>query len=412
MTETHRTQLIITFSAAFFLTACSAHELTKGEAAEPGHGISQQSAAGHESVVYPTAYKQFEKSAGNTLVLDLTKKQGVNSIVPRLSQDRVVYVGETHDRFDHHLNQLEVIRQLHRSKPNIAIGMEFFQQPFQPVLDDYIGGRISEKEMLLKTEWYKRWRYDYRLYRPIMRYAREHAVPVIALNVAGELIERVSAVGLAGLSQAERSQMPREMDNSDKRYRERIQSVYQGHPHAGKGGFARFLEVQLAWDEGMAERIVRFLRENPDGDMVVLAGSGHLMYGTGIPNRVRRRLPLASHIILPADNIALNPDIADFVVYPEQVQLPPAGLLGVLLDRGDEGVRVSGLLPNSAAAQAGIEEGDYILRLNGEAVNDTAGIKVRMLDKSPGDSVELQVLRKRVLLEDKILQFEFELGRE
>ena len=38
--------------------------------------------------------------------------------------------------------------------------MEFFQQPFQPALDDYIAGKIDEKEFLKKSEYYLRWRIE------------------------------------------------------------------------------------------------------------------------------------------------------------------------------------------------------------------------------------------------------------
>ena len=117
-------------------------------------------------------------------VLDLRKRSVLHDIIKELSSKRVVYVGETHHRYGHHLTQLEIIKQLHRINPNIAIGMEFFQQPFQPILDDYIAGNISESEMLKKTEWYEHWRYDFRLYQDIMQYAHEHKIPVIALNVS------------------------------------------------------------------------------------------------------------------------------------------------------------------------------------------------------------------------------------
>lgn len=412
MMEKSRFLPVITLSTTLFLTACSAHDLPQGEAAGLTRSSSQGSVAAHKKISHPATGDPAAKLSGNPVVLDLTNRQGLNSIIPRLMEDRVVYVGETHDQFGHHLNQLEVIRQLHHRNPAMAIGMEFFQQPFQSVLDDYIGGRISEKEMLLKTEWYDRWRYDYRLYRPIMRYAREHRIPVIALNVARELTDRVSEVGVAGLNEAERIRVPQELDNSNERYRERIRAVYQAHPHAGSGGFDRFLEVQLTWDEGMAEQVVRYLQKNGDKNMVVLAGSGHLMYGTGIPSRVQRRLPVKSHIILPAENMTLNPDIADFIIYPDQIELPPAGLMGVLLDQGERGVRVSGLVPKSAAKQAGVEEGDFILYLNGEAVSSTADIKIGMLDKSPGDRVKLQILRESMVWGEKILQFDFNLVGE
>ena len=390
---------IIALSSALSLTACSAHDLSRGG-----------EATGHTADSHPGVESHAETSSSNAPILDLTKKQGLSSIMPLLARDRVVFVGETHDNFGHHLNQLEVIRQLHRRNPDIAIGMEFFQQLFQPALYDYIGGRSSEREMLLRTEWYQRWRYDYRLYRPIMEYARRHGIPVVALNVARELTDRVSEVGFDGLNDEERARIPQQIDTSDTGYRERIRSVYQSHPHSPGSSFERFLEVQLTWDEGMADRVAHYLQRHADRNMVVLAGSGHLMYGSGIPDRVQRRVPVASHVLLPADNIPLNPDIADFLVYPERVELPQAGMMGVMLDKGDKGVLISGVVPESAADQAGIEKGDLILRLNGDAVGNVADVKIGMLDKSPGDKVELQLLRKKVVWGERTLQLELELG--
>jgi len=400
-----------TLIAALTLTACSAHEPTREGAPGRAHSAARQSTTVHKSVTHPVVTEsQIENFAAKAPVLDMTKMQKLDSIINRLSESRVVYVGETHDSYGHHLNQLEVIRQLHRRNPDMAIGVEFFQQPFQSALDEYISGRSGEKEMLLATEWFERWRFDYRLYRPIMRYAREHGIPVTALNVARELTERVSEVGIEGLSAAERAQIPRQLDDSDEDYRARIRAVYQSHPRSGSGGFDRFLQVQLTWDEGMAERVTQYLQKHTGRTMVVLAGSGHLMYGTGIPDRVSRRLPIASRILLPADSIRLGPDIADFVVYPASVELPQAGLMGVLLEKGEKGVRISGVVPHSAADRAGIKKGDVIQHLNGESVTSVADIKVGMLDKSPGDKVELQILRKQMVWGEEVLQLEFELG--
>ena len=44
--------------------------------------------------------------------------------------------------------ELEIIKDLHRRGRNIAIGMEMFQRPFQKALDDYIEGKIDEREFL------------------------------------------------------------------------------------------------------------------------------------------------------------------------------------------------------------------------------------------------------------------------
>jgi len=78
--------------------------------------------------------------------IDLDAPLPLDKLVAQLATKRVVFVGETHDRNDNHLNQLEIIKRLHELDPNIAIGVEYFQQPFQKQVDDYIDGRIQENE--------------------------------------------------------------------------------------------------------------------------------------------------------------------------------------------------------------------------------------------------------------------------
>ena len=97
-----------------------------------------------------------------TQVVDPATLTGLDALVTKLADRRVVFVGESHDRYEDHLNQLAVIRGLHEQDVDLAIGMEMFQQPFQPALDAYIAGEINEEEMLRRTDYFERWRFDYR----------------------------------------------------------------------------------------------------------------------------------------------------------------------------------------------------------------------------------------------------------
>jgi uncharacterized iron-regulated protein len=85
----------------------------------------------------------------------------------QLQHKRVVFIAETHDRYDHHLNQLPIVRGLRERGVDLAVGMESFQEPFQPHLDRYIAGEIGEKALLKRTQYYERWRYDFRLLIPV-----------------------------------------------------------------------------------------------------------------------------------------------------------------------------------------------------------------------------------------------------
>jgi hypothetical protein len=142
----------------------------------------------------------------------------LNGLIDKLASRRLVFVGETHDRYEDHLNQLAIIDGLRLRGKDVAIGMEPFQQPFQGDLDAYIAGTIDEAELLRRTDYFERWRYDYRLYRPILRLARAHGIPVIALNLEREITEAVGDGGLEALDSAQRSRIPVDLDRSDPAY--------------------------------------------------------------------------------------------------------------------------------------------------------------------------------------------------
>jgi uncharacterized iron-regulated protein len=337
-------------------------------------------------------------------VVDLRSLPPLAKIIPRLDGARVVFVGETHDRYDHHLSQLEVIRGLHARRGDIAIGMEFFQQPFQAALDDYVAGRIEERELLARTEYYERWRFDYRLYRPILQYAREHRIPLIALNLPTELTRKAGEVGLEGLDPDERAQVPAQIDRGNADYRERLRAIFEQHPQSDDQPFERWLDVQLLWDEGMAERASRYLTEHPGGTLVVLAGAGHLVHGAGIPDRVTRRSGARGVVILPADVGPAEPGLADFLLTSELERLPPAGRLGVMVDSSASGrLTVVSVEPGSGAEAAGLREGDELLAIDGVPLARFSDLRVALLDRNPGDAVQLEASRSRWLRGDQRL---------
>ncbi len=343
--------------------------------------------------------------------LDLKDTMKLDNVISKISSARVVYVGETHDSYADHLTQLEIIRRLHAKNQDVAIAMEQFQQPFQDILDRFIRGELGEHDLIRESEWMQRWKYDYRLYRPILSYARDHHIPVIALNIPKEITSKVSKNGIEGLTKDEKTNIPNDIDYSDEKYHARLRRIYENHPHKNESGFERFLQIQLLWDEGMAERTAEYLKTNPKHQLVVLAGSGHLMYGSGIPQRVSRRVAVESAIVLPTGDFSLGPDIADFLVQGSGEQLPGKGLLGLYLEDDTEGVKIKDLVQDGAAGKAGVEKDDLILSVNGKPVKDVVDLKLILMDELPGDKVTLGILRKNILQKDREMELSFELGK-
>ncbi|MDX1486724.1 MAG: ChaN family lipoprotein [Acidiferrobacterales bacterium] len=363
--------------------------------------VEEPVAAGGEPHVFAKAVR----------AADLKALPPLSAIIPRLAEKQVVFVGETHDQFAHHLAQLEIIRGLHAIHDELVIGLEFFQVPFQQALDTYIAGRSTEEQLLKQTEYFERWRFDYRLYRPILRYAREHSIPLIALNIPSEISRKVARSGIESLSADEQAQIPQEIDRSDQAYRERLRAVFETHRERGAapGSFDHFVDSQLLWDEGMAETAAKYLRAHPGRHMVILAGSGHLLYGSGIPGRLLRRVSVASVIVINAGAGVTDPQMADFLLFPAETTLPPAGLLGVFLQQKNGSVVIDDVTADGAAERAGLQKGDLLLALDGTQMSSVADVKIALLDKRAGEQVRVRVKRGQASASAQLIEVDIAL---
>ncbi len=326
--------------------------------------------------------------------VDISRLTSLSDILPRLARNRVVYLGEQHDEYAHHLTQLEVIRALvEQFGLKVAVGMEMFQQPYQKVLDDYLAGRIDELTFLKKTEYFKRWGMDFRLYKPILDYAREKRLPVVALNIPKEISEKVARQGLEALSPEERVWVPEDLDFSNEVYRARLKKVFEQHPEGDVKDFETFYQSQILWDEAMALAIVRYLKEHPDEVMAVIVGKGHVMYSAGIPDRVWRRLKVPYTILVMSSGERLEPGVADYVLYPAPAKAPAGVKLGVFLKETAKGLEIKGVAKESPAEKAGLKKEDIIVAADGQSVKTVADLRLILYGKKKGDKVEIEILR-------------------
>lgn len=322
-------------------------------------------------------------------VLDL------GGIIERVSNKQIIYIGESHDRFEHHRVQFEIIQALHRSNARIAIGMEMFQEPFQGVLDDYISKTIDEPAFLKKSEYFKRWGFDYNLYRDILHYARAYAIPVIALNTDRDIVAAVSEKGIQALSDEQRGLLPEYIDLSNDEYKERLKEFFEQHGQSSQRNFDFFYQAQIIWDETMAQNLNAYIREHPDYAVVVLAGIGHMAFGSGIPERAFRLNGRPYAIILNGEHPEQG--IADYLLYPSELNAPESPQLMVILEERKDGVEISRFSPGSVSEKAGLVKGDLIVSLDGTAVEDIDDIRIFLLNKKKGDTITVTVVRRRFL---------------
>jgi S1-C subfamily serine protease len=132
---------------------------------------------------------------------------------------------------------------------------------------------------------------------------------------------------------------------------------------------------------------------------VVLAGSGHLAYGSGIPKRAYRRIAKDYTIVLPDPGELPDPGMADFIVFPNKLDAPEEAKLGVILDTSNEQFVVADLVEGGGAQKAGLEKGDILLAVGDTKVKDLDDLKANLATKYVGDTVKVRVRRDQAELE-------------
>ena len=222
----------------------------------------------------------------------------------KIDASRMVCIGEEHKNPHHHWVQLEVMKQVtaRRKHAKLALGMEMFQRPFQGILDDYAASRIDEPTLLSRSAWEERWGYDYNLYGPTIRVAVAAKAALLALNAPKELVKKVVAKGIEGLTPEEKAQVP-ELDLANKTHRAWFDATMESmggtsaHHHSGEKkaenapkmpSADRIYTAQVLWDETMADTAAKWLAATPNSAIIVLAGGGHC-HDSAIVGRVKRR---------------------------------------------------------------------------------------------------------------------------
>ena len=71
----------------------------------------------------------------------------------------------------------------------------------------------------------------------------------------------------------------------------------------------------------------------------------------------------------------------------------PRGLLGVGLEQADDGPRITGVMPKSGAAKAGMKVGDIVISLNGKPVKTFGDLIARVAKFDAGETLQMKIKR-------------------
>ncbi len=333
-------------------------------------------------------------------------------MIKEMKESEFIYVGETHNSLPMHDIQSKIIQALYEQDRNLSIGLEMFPVSFQEALNKWSMAILSQDEFIRESRWYVNWNFNFGFYEKIFELAKNNKIPLYALNAPRAIIRKIRMKGWSKLSEDEKKAVPKP-DVSHEEHRVLIRTIFESMelPHQMKGGdldmvFEGLYRAQSAWDEVMAFNALQS-REREGRKMVVLAGSGHLLYNLGINRRAyeKNRLPLKTVIcvVIPEGkkSIKVTRSLADYVwgINEEKMPIfPSIGLRFKKFDRLDnlviESKPIDGISKN-----ANFEKGDVVLSVDGKTFSDINELRIYLAEFKWDDEVKFCLLRNAQQLE-------------
>ncbi|MGI8544344.1 MAG: ChaN family lipoprotein [Aridibacter sp.] len=195
----------------------------------------------------------------------------LDKILETVGKSDVVFLGEQHDDSVAHKLQFEIFKsavEKYGADRKPALSLEMFERDVQTVLDEYLQDLITEKHFLASSRPWNNYETDY---RPLVEFAKEKNLPVIAANAPRRyvnMVSRLSKNSLERLSpEAKKWLAPTPFPASSKTYSDKFNALMGGH------GSSNILASQTLWDATMAHSIAENLKK--DSLIIHLNGSFH-----------------------------------------------------------------------------------------------------------------------------------------
>lgn len=180
--------------------------------------------------------------------------------------------------------------------------MECFYRQHQNALDDYVFNHNDFAILKSQTKWDNTWGYDLNQYAKIFNYACQHKIRLVGLNVPYPVVQLVSRYGLSNLPSELRTLLPT-VDTSNTLHRAQFMRLVGAHGNSVNDDVLdRMYQSQCLWDEYMADSVIKTHDiRNKNSLFVLIAGIGHILGRSGIPDRIAKRTRHSPFVIVPQE---------------------------------------------------------------------------------------------------------------
>lgn len=258
-----------------------------------------------------------------------SKEVGIKDIVEEMKNYDVVFFGEEHNDSVAHYLQKELLMGLYNTYgASATLSMEMFETDCQVVLDEYLKGQIREKNFRKEA---RSWS-NYSNYKPLIEFAKEKKIQVVAANAPARYANMASRMGLNSLkalsSTAKSFLPPLPYDTATGQYYEKFTNLMSDGKNAGittndttkktvsamNSMMPKYiLHSQSLWDATMAYSISKIFTNNKSAKVLQLNGRFHSDEGFGIVAQLKKYNPKLKILIISSSDGGANfPDKLDF----------------------------------------------------------------------------------------------------
>lgn len=219
----------------------------------------------------------------------------LEEILSRAKSANAVFLGEQHDDpVAHHL-EAELFRKL-AEQGKAQLAMEMFESDTQSVVDEYLAGLITEEQLITAGRAWKNYKQDY---KPMVEFAKEKGLPVVAANAPRRYVNRVSRLGRASLdalpASAKQWLPPLPYAEATEAYGAKFMKLMEEAVPVSAGAPKRdpkwALDAQSLWDASMAFSVAEALQRRPGTQVVHVNGGFHTEQHMGIVDHLKRYRP-------------------------------------------------------------------------------------------------------------------------
>lgn len=234
----------------------------------------------------------------------------IDALSQRLAQTDVIVIGEYHGHQASHLLQSQIQAALYRQTPQQVLSMEQFNIDNQAAVDAYLNDETGETEMMEDSDAWESYRGSY---RPLIEFARQHDLPVIAANAPAAVVRCVGRNGsgyLNKLPKTGRKSLPGKPFMDTPAYRKKFTAAITNSHSATDNAMRKRLDntykAQLLRDNTMASRILAARGAHPGHQIIHTTGTFHSEERLGTVALLKQRAPdvsvaVISPVVWPAD---------------------------------------------------------------------------------------------------------------